>query len=140
MNKFFKSLLAVFITAFALLSLVGCSGGISGDEAKAHINGFFDAVRKENYEQAETFLHPELADTDLKTFFEGAESQLSVDFATLGLDKYTGFSTSFYNSNVGGSIYSLNMAVNISGKTIDMVIEIVKNDDGYGIYAMDMNP
>lgn len=135
-----KSLIVVFVTVLMLLSLVGCSGGISGSEAKAHINGFFEAVRAEDYDKAETFLHPELADTDLKAFFEGAESQLAVDFSTFEIDKYTGVSTSFYNSNVGGSVYSLNMDVNISGKTIDMVIEIVKNDDGYGIYAMDMNP
>lgn len=140
MKKLFKSLAALIVTAVALLSLVGCSGGISGGEAKAHVNGFFEAVRAEDYDKAKTFLHPELADTDLKAFFEGMEGHLSADIATLELDKYTGFKTSFYNSDVGGSAYSLNMDVKVSGKTVGMIIEIVRNDDGYGIYGLDVNP
>ena len=45
-----KKLFAIITTAVMLtLSLCACAGGISRDEAKSYINGFFEKVEEKDY-------------------------------------------------------------------------------------------
>ena len=134
-----KRTLFLLISLVMVLFLSACSGGIKNDDAKEHVNGFFDAVKSEDYELASTFLHPERP-TDLKTFFDSLKSQENLDFSNIEIEKYTGFSSSLYDSTVNGAAYSLNMTAIVSEKDIQIEIEIVKNDNGYGIYNFNINP
>lgn len=134
---FTSTILVIFIVIMLLTT--ACSGGISGDEAKAHINSFLEAVEAEDYEQAATFLHPERP-ADLKAFFEQIESEADLDFSSgIEVEKYTGFSSSYYDSTVDGSRYALDMDVKVGTAEIEMEIEIVSNENGYGIYNLDVD-
>ncbi|MBQ8303652.1 MAG: hypothetical protein IJX79_03460 [Clostridia bacterium] len=133
-----KKIACVFVVLMVVFSFSACSGGISGDEAKSHINGFLEKIEAEDYEAAEEFLHPERPG-DLQEFFEALESEENVDFSSINIEKYTGFKSSMYDSSVGGSTYSLTMKIAASDKIIRMEIEIVKNDNGYGIYNLDID-
>lgn len=67
------------------------------------------------------------------------ENEKNVDFSSINVEKYTGFKSSWYDSSVGGSTYSLTMKIAASDKIIQMEVEIVKNDAGYGIYNLNID-
>lgn len=134
-----KKSFAIVLSAILLtLSLCACSGGISRDEAKNYINGFLERIEAEDYKSAEELLHPERPG-NLKEFFEAAENEKGVDFSNITIKKYTGFKSAMYDSTVGGSTYALKMDLNVSNQTVEMEVEIVKNDNGYGIYNLDLD-
>ena len=133
-----KKAFLILINAVVVISLLACSGGIKGDDAKVHINGFFDAIDNEDYELAATFLHPERP-ADLKAFIEGLKAEPGLDFSSIEIKRYDGFSSAIFDSTVGGATYSLEMDVLLSGKEVEIEIEIVKNDNGYGIYNFDID-
>lgn len=138
MKNVLKSMAFMLIILVAVFSFIGCSGKISDDEAKEHIRGFLDAIEAEEYDTASDFLHPERP-ADLKSFFEGLENAKGLDFSAIEITDYTGFSYTYYDSSVKGSTYSLNINAKASDKEIKMEIEIVENDNGYGIYNFDIN-
>ena len=135
---FMKKVVSIFLVLIFVFSLTACSGGISGDEAKSHINGFLEKIEVKDYKAAEEFLHPERP-ADLEEFFENLEKEKNIDFSSINIEKYTGFKSALYDSSVGGSTYSLTMKIAVSAKIIRTEIEIVKNDNGYGIYNLDIN-
>lgn len=134
MTKLFRNVLIAVICCFSILSFVSCDGGIDKDEAKSFINDFFAAIVAEDYEKAETFLHPERP-ADLKEFLLGVEQTQNLDFqAGIEIDRYTNFSSAYYDSTVGGSTYELTMRTNVGENTVKITVEIVQNENGYGIY------
>lgn len=133
-----KRYLSVVLIFALAISLSACSGGISGDEAKSFINDFFETVETGDYTAAEVFLHPERP-ADLQAFLEGIEQEKNIDFSTIEIEKYTGIKSAVYDSTVDGSTYSLKMKLSVSGQTVNTEIEIVKNDNGYGIYNLDID-
>ena len=133
-----KRVLLLLVTVISVFSLLACSGGIKGDDAKVHINGFFDAIENKDYELAATFLHPERP-ADLKAYFENLENEEGLNFSNIEIDKYTGSSSENYDSSVGGATYSLCMDVHLNDGSVEIDIEIVKNDNGYGIYNLDID-
>ena len=130
-----RAVLLLLLTVM-FFSLTACSGGIQGNEAKAYISDFFDVIEEKDYKLAATFLHPERP-ADLKVFFESVENEEDFDFASIEISQYTGFSSSYYDSSVAGSSYRLKLDAIVSDKKVEMEIEIVKNDKGYGIYNLD---
>ena len=139
MKKTLKTMLIATICCLSILALVSCGGGIKGDEAKVLINDFFAAVVEEDYEKAETFLHPERPG-DLEEFFLNIEDKENVHFeAGITVEKYTGFSASYYDSTVGGSTYELTMRAKVGEQAVQFIIEIVKNEAGYGIYNLNVD-
>ncbi len=134
-----KNALLIAVACLCALSLVSCGNAIKGDEAKAFINDFFAAIVAEDYDKAEGFLHPERP-VDLETFLLNIEKDENVDFqAGIEIEKYTGFSSSLYDSSVGGSRYEQRMRTRVGDKEVAFAIEIVKNENGYGIYNLDLN-
>ena len=139
MKRIFKQLLIFTLCLTCLFSFASCSGGIKGDEAKAFIRDFFDAIVAEDYAQAETFLHPERPG-DLEAFFLNIEEEETIDFqAGITVERYTGISAAYYDSSVAGSTYELTMRTKVGEKTVKFTIEIVKNENGYGIYNLDVD-
>lgn len=134
-----KALLLGLFCLTLSISLISCGDGIDTDEAKAFINDFFEAVSADDFEKANTFLHPERP-ADIKTFFEGVESETGIDFSSgIEIEKYSGFRYSYYDSSVGGSAYEVTIKASVGDKAIEFVVEIVKNDQGYGIYNFDID-
>ena len=139
MKHLFKSIMLATVAFLCVLSLASCGKGIKGDEAKAFINDFFAAVVAEDYDKAESFLHPERP-ADLETFLLNVETEENVDFqAGIEIEKYTGVSASLYDSTVDGSRYELTMRTKVGDQKVTFTIEIVKNDNGYGIYNLDID-
>ena len=139
MKHVFKKVSVITITCLFVCSLASCGNGIKGDEAKAYINDFFVAIVAEEYDKAECFLHPERP-ADLETFLLDVENEENVDFQEgIEIEKYTGFSSSLYDSTVAGSTYELTMRTKVGNKTVKFTIEIVKNENGYGIYNLDLD-
>lgn len=140
MKKLLHSVTFMLILCSSIFLLSSCKGGIQSSEAKAHINEFFTAIVDEDYSKAETLLHPERP-AELESFFLSIEEEKGVDFQEgIEIEKYTGFSSSFYDSTVNGSTYELTMQTKVGEKTIVFTIEIVKNEAGYGIYNLDLRP
>ena len=136
MKHLFKKLLAITVACLCVCSLASCGNGIKRGEAKALINDFFVAIVAEDYDKAESFLHPERT-ADLEAFLLNVEQEENVDFqAGIEIEKYTGFSSSMYDSTVNGSTYELTMRTKVGDKTVKFTIEIVKNENGYGIYNL----
>ena len=139
MKTLFRNLFLAVISCFCIVSLVSCSGGIKGDEAKSFINDFFAVIVAEDYDKAEAFLHPDRPG-DLESFLLNVEKEVGIDFqAGVEIDRYIGFSSSFYDSLVGGSRYELTMSTNVGDKKAIFTIEIVKNENGYGIYNFNLD-
>ena len=139
MKRIFRMIVAIMIACLFVSSLVSCGNGIKGDDAKAFINDFFAAIVAEDYDKAEGFLHPERP-ADLEAFLQNVEKQANVDFqAGIEIEKYTGFSSSLYDSSVDGSTYELIMRAKVGDKQVRFTIEIVKNEIGYGIYNFDID-
>lgn len=139
MKKALRILSVLMIVCLCALPLSACEGGIKGDEAKAFINDFFAAIVAEDYETAEGMLHPQRP-ADLKAFLQTVEEKEGVDFQNgIEIERYTGFSSSYYDSTVDGSTYELTMRTKVGEKTVRFVVEIVKNDAGYGIYNLNID-
>lgn len=134
-----KSLLSLFLIAILLLSAVGCSGGIDKDRAKADMQSFLDAVAAEDYEAAAALMHP-ARPLDLKAFFEHIEAEEGVDFGS-GIEvlRSSGFSYAYYDSEIDGSRYALELEVEIGGVRAEIELEAVQNDAGYGIYDVEVD-
>ena len=53
-------------------------------------------------------------------------------------EKYVGFSYTYYSTVIGGSAYELTMETKVGEREVGFVIEIVQNENGYGIYHLDI--
>ena len=134
-----KKIITFIICCLSILMFSSCSGGIDKNKAKNFINDFFDEVVAENYENAETFLHPERPG-DLRSYFLNIENNTDLDFQNgIQIERYTGYSSTYYDSTVGGSTLELNIRVRIGDNTADFTIEIVQNKAGYGIYNLNID-
>ena len=139
MKRTFRSLLLAVIACCCIFSLNSCGGGIAQSEAKEHIEGFLAAIVEEDYTKAQTFLHPERP-ADLENFFLKVEAEEDIDFqAGIEIKKYTGFSSSLYDGTVDGPTYELTVKTQVGGRTVEFEIEVVRNDNGFGIYNLDID-
>lgn len=135
-----RHFLALILVLILCLSLVGCANAIKADEAKAHVKGFLGKIEAGDFTAAAKDLHPDRP-ADLEQFFSELEGELGVDFQSgIKIVRYTGFSTALYDSTVDGAAYTLKFDAKVSGKTLAMEIELVRNDAGFGIYNLDITP
>lgn len=136
-----KSIILFFFVILLTFSFLGCNGkGITNDEAKAHINAFLKAIETGDYEKAETYLHQERP-ASLQKYLKTVETDNNLNFKSgIKVEKYTSFSFSIYDSTVKGSAYTLEMKTMVGDAELGMSIEIVRNDNGYGIYNFDIKP
>ena len=130
----------VLILVFALLlclALIGC--GKEKDKAKETVEAFLASVSAGNFENAKTYLHPD-RQMDIEKYFNDFEAMTGIDFQKgIKVNKYTEYSYSVYDSEVGGSEYELEIKVTVDGKTFEINIDIVLNESGYGIYEVDFD-
>ena len=137
-----KALKSIFLTVAVFICasfLVSCSDVIGRDDVKAYVSDFLDAVAAEDYERAETLLHPDRP-ADLKTFFRNIEREEGIDFQSgIEVEKYTGVSSSYYDSTVDGSRYEITMRAIVENKDVQFTIELVKNENGHGIYNLNVD-
>ena len=138
MKKLFISITLAVIACLCMFSFTSCVESMIQDKEKAFINDFFAAISDENYSEAETFLHPERP-ADLETFFLNVEDKTDIDFQNgIEIEKYTGVSSAKYDSTVNGSTCEITLRANVGNEKVTFIIEIVNNDNGYGIYNLDV--
>ena len=135
----------VVLTALLLLlsALTACSGGVTREEAQTASEALFTALSAKDYEAAAALFHPETDTTaDILTdYCEGLTSEYGIDLSQgATIERYTGMSSSFYDSNVGGSRYELTMQVKVGETTATFRVEVVRNDNGYGISNLHYDP
>lgn len=136
--------LSVFAALCLLLaSLTACSGGITREEAKTAMDSLLSALDNENYAEAAALYHPDAAMTEdlLIAFAEQVKTKVGIDLTEGAVvEKITGMSSSYYDSNVDGSFYALTARIKAGDKTADLTVEVIRNDRGYGIFQVECNP
>ena len=136
--------LSVFAALCLLLaSLTACSGGITREEAKTAMDSLLSALDNENYAEAAALYHPDAAMTEdlLIAFAEQVKTKVGIDLTEGAVvEKITGMSSSYYDSNVDGSCYALTARIKAGDKTADLTVEVIRNDRGYGIFRVECNP
>ena len=137
-------LLSVFAVLLLLLaSLTACSGGITREEAKTAMDALLTALDNENYTEAAALYHPDAAMSEdlLAAFAEQVKTKVGIDLTEGAVvEKITGMSSSYYDSTVDGSRYVLTARIKAGDKTASLAVEVIRNDNGYGIFKAECNP
>ena len=123
-------------------ALVSCENAISSDEAKVLTGDMFECIEKELYEDAASRMHPSRkADADtLRSYIEELEQDTGADFSDgIEIEYQSGFSSALYDSEVKGSRYGIDYVVKVGEYTFDVEIDVVRNDDGFGIYDIEFD-
>ena len=143
-NKTVPRILSVLAALLLLLtSLTACSGGVTREEAKTAMESLLTALDNENYAEAAALYHPDAAMTEelLAAFAEQVKTKVGIDLTEgATVEKITGISSSYYDSNVGGSFYALTAKIQAGDKTASLTVEVIRNEKGYGIFKVECNP
>lgn len=126
-----------------LTSLTACEGGVTREEARGAMDALLAALDNENYAEAAALYHPDAAMTeDLLAAFAGQiKTKVGIDLTEGAVvEKITGMSSSYYDSNVDGSRYALTARIKAGDKTASLTVEVIRNDKGYGIFQVECNP
>ena len=124
-------------------ALTSCGEGISGDEAKATTTALFEALSAGSYEEAAALFHPDTLTNaqNLSDYCAGLLNDYGIDVSKgMSIEKYTGFSSSMYDSTVGGARDELTMPVTVGDKICTFTTEVVRTDTGYGLINLHYNP
>ncbi|MBR2296071.1 MAG: hypothetical protein IKA43_01535 [Clostridia bacterium] len=134
--RILTSLLLVFVLC---LSFISCGNRVTKDDAKQTTEDFLSAIALGDYESAKTYLHPEKP-LDIEKYITTKEERTGVDFQKgIEITRYTSTSSSVYDSEVDGSDYELEANIIVDGVALELDIEIVRNDLGYGIYSFEID-
>lgn len=134
-----KAIILFVIFALCLFSFVGCDDAIDKDTAKDTVVRFFKAVKAEDYAEATALLHPENY-FDVEKYITDFEKKQSVDFQSdIVIKRFTGISSSVYDSQVGGARFALTMDMTVGLAPLTAEFEMVRNGSGYGIYSMNIS-
>ena len=134
-----KALISVILVLALGLTVVGCGTRVKKKEAKETTEAFLEAVESGDYNKAKGYMHPE-KQIDVEKYFAGLESKLGVDFQKgIEITRYTDYSSSVYDGDVGGGEYEIEMNVTVDGLSFELSVSVVRNDAGYGIYEIDFD-
>lgn len=139
MKRIQTILISFALLLTAVVSLSACSGGVSRDEAKEITNAFFTAMTAENYEEAAALFHPGTSMTAelMKSTAETLRAEMNADFTEgVSIERYVGMKSAYYDSNFGGSVYELTMTVKMGDETLSITTQVVRTDEGYGLWAV----
>ena len=139
--KRFKIILPIILLLLVSL-LTSCENAVSSDEAKKQALEMFECIEKDLYEDAANLMHPSRQATAefLQSYIEDIEKETGADFSNgIEIDRQIGFSSSLYDSEVKGSRYEIEYVVKIGEYRFEADIEVVRNDDGFGIYDIEFD-
>ena len=138
-----KKIIAAALLLMILLSVTAC-GGIKSDDAKQSLTDLTACLAEARYEDAAKLMHADVTDVTAQAFEDYVASMKEnhgIDFsAGVEIEKYTGFSSSAYNSEYDGSGYELRGNAEIGEKSVTFEILVVDNDNGDGIYGFSFYP
>lgn len=143
-NQTATRILSVLAALLLLItSLTACSGGVTREETKTAMDSLLTALGNENYAEAAALYHPDAAMTEelLAAFAEQVKTKVGIDLTEgATVEKITGMSASYYDSNVDGSRYALTAKIKAGDKTASLTVEVIRNEKGYGIFQVECNP
>ena len=114
--------------------LCSCETKIKRTDAKAIFEDFFRAIKAEDYEKAEGYLHPDHQGA-LESSFSAIELSEKIDFQeSIVIERYTSFSSSYYDSEYDGAKFTLVANARVSEVPVVIELTVVDNDDGRGVY------
>ena len=139
MNIIFKRTVCILLTVcFCFFALTSCSGGIGREKAKDTFEEFFRAVKNDDFEKAEGYLHPSHPGM-LEIIFYAFENTEGIDFQeSIVIERYSNFSSAYYDSAVDGSRYSLVAKARVSDVPVTIECVMVDNEEGYGVYSFNV--
>ena len=138
-NRILRGVCAMLVICLALPTLCSCGVNEAKSESKAIFEDFFRAIKAEDYDKAEEYLHPDLPILAVMGQVLIIEERENIDFQSqIVIHRYPSFSSSYYDSSVDGSKRELTADATIGDVTVTMEIVIVDNDEGYGIYSFDV--
>ena len=142
MKRILTILISLTLLPAALGSLSACSGGVSRDEAKEATDAYFAAMAAEHYEEAAALFHPAASMTAelMESTAETLRTEMGADFDEgVTIERYVGMKSAYYDSSFGGSVYELTMEVKVGGKALTVTTEVVRTDEGYGLWNVHYN-
>ena len=120
-----------------LASLTACSGGVTREETQTASESLFVALSEGDYEAAAALFHPDKSKTpdELSSYCEMLVADYDVDLTDGAvIERYTGMTSAFYDSNVDGSLYELVMEIKVGDTSTIFRVQVVRNDAGFGIW------
>ena len=142
MKRILTILISLTLLPAVLGSLFACSGGVSRDEAKEATDAYFAAMAAEHYEEAAALFHPATSMTAelMESTAETLRTEMGADFDEgVTIERYVGMKSAYYDSSFGGSVYELTMEVKVGAKTLTVTTEVVRTDEGYGLWNVHYN-
>ena len=135
-----KKILALLLAITSPFLFAACGSGISGKEAKACADEFFNYISEEKYTEAQALFHPDIViDGHLENLFLHIKDSTGADIKNGFSVKYTGFQSSLYDTEYGGSHYALDGIIEIDGQPFELEIEFIKRNEAFGIYNFDID-
>ena len=136
-----KPTIFVLILLTFIGSMTSCKNSITKEETNASIISFFEAIEIEDYETAASLFHidqPTEAELLLE-YFNDIEEEKNIDFSSgITIDRYTRTKSAAYDIIRGGAYYEVDMILLVgekkTGASIEVTMEFIKNDDGFGMY------
>ena len=112
-------------------AVIGHTLGKVSDSLDGLIGAFAEKVEE---------MELDLSQIDIEKYFNDYEAWSGVDFQKgIKVKKYTEYSYSVYYADVGGSEYELEIRAAVDGKVIEIGLDIVRNENGYGIYEVELD-
>lgn len=143
MKKTILRISALLLAMILMLTgLAACGGGIPKKDAIATTESLLNYLSIGDFEAAAALYHPDtnVNAQNLSDYCADLLDKYGIDVSLgMGVEAYTGFGSSLYDSTVGGSRYELTMKVAIGDKTYSFTSEVIKNEQGYGINRFSYN-
>ena len=135
-KRMFTAVVLLTVIALVFSSLPSCGEGIRISEGKEFTEAFFAAVSKKDTYEAQSYMHPDV-EALVMGFFYAYEKEYGVDFQLgITVKRYSGVHSVYYDSNYEGSVLVLTAQTEIGDSSLDITVELVKNEAGYGIYNL----
>ena len=136
--KTVTKILSVLFLALLLLAVSACEkGGIPKTQSEATAKDFLLAFMEKRGADAALLMHPSRASTgeDLNEYGAYILEEYGVDLSkSPSILKEASYTAEKNREGYGGAYTAFTFTVSADGKTFSATVEIVQNDDGYGVY------
>ncbi len=126
-------------TTEATTEYTGDPVSIDGEKAQAFIDEFFGYITMLDYAEANKYLHPERP-ASLPSYFAAIKDDLGISFYNgMTVDSKT-VSTVKYGTDGSNEAYAATMSCTVDGVKLQIYVEVMEDQAGYGIYNLKITP
>ncbi len=137
MKKLLLSCLPLILLLAVMLSSVSCTiYSIDSATGKADIYAFLSAIEQEDYVTAEGYLHP-----DYQVDLTEKMAEVPVEYRTnFGITPEGSALYVYEYTDITGAVYGRAYDFRVGDKVVDIYVELLLNDNGYGVYDFVIDP